>query len=363
MKRNDNSSNSRAAELRQRRSQESEQRVRVTNQRSNRRAGQSGQRAGAGSQQAAVPTPSRPVVVRNTTFGTPIHRQVATSKPRRAYYVSLSTPGAELRLPSIPQIQIGWRLLSAAILITAGIGLFSLIFSPFFIVSGVTINGLERISATDVAAVIDVENFSIVEIDPAEIKQRLIERYPGLDTVNVNVTLPTNVVLDLKERTPVLAWRNDDDVQWIDAQGVLFPPTGEVEGLVSISSPESAPVVIQPAVEEDSEGEAAQEAENGPKLAKPVNPGPARLDPALLETAQKLAAHLPAGTPLVYLPTEGLGWEQPSGCDVFIGSDLSRFEVKLAAIQVIEQNLDQQGIVAELINARNLDAPYYRAEQ
>ena len=95
---------------------------------------------------ASAPSPSRPVTVRNTSFGTPIHRQVATANPRRAYYVPLDSTGAEVRLPSLPVIRPGWRLLSAAIAIAAGIGLFSVIFSPFFRVGQVAINGQERLA-------------------------------------------------------------------------------------------------------------------------------------------------------------------------------------------------------------------------
>lgn len=366
MRRNEKNETSRAEGLRQRRSQASQQQIRGATQRisgATPRAGGRTPTRTADTRRAATPTPSRPVVVRNATFGMPIHRQVATTNPRRTYYVALSSPGTEMRLPAIPTIRPGWRLLSATIALLAGIGLFSLVFSPFFRIGALNINGLERLTLSEIEAVVDIENLSIVEANPVEIKEQLIARFPGLESVEVQVSLPTSVTLNVKERAPVMVWKQGDDVQWIDQNGVIFPPNGEVEGLVSISSPEKPPVVLAQTPVDRATEEATAAEEGGARLAKPVDLGPARLDPTLFETAMKLATHLPAGTPLVFLESEGLGWEAPSGCDIFVGSDLSRLDVKIAAVQVIEEKLSQQGISAELINARNLDAPYYRVEQ
>ncbi len=317
---------------------------------------------------AAAPSPSRPVVVRNTTFGTPIHRQVATANPRRAYYVPLSAPGAEMRLPALPVIRPGWRLLSAAIAIAAAIGFFSLIFSPFFRVGPVTINGLERLNPNEVQAVLDLENLSIVEVDPTAASAGLLKRFPALQAASVSVDLPVSVTVNLTERQPVLAWQQDDNVQWVDAQGVLFAPTGQIEGLVTIHSPEAPPVAMpkadQPPAGESAGSTAADgQAESGAKLAKPTEAGPVTLDPSLLATAQMLAARLPAGTPLVFTAAQGLGWEDPTGYDIYIGSDLSSFEKRFAMVQAIVAQLTERGKSIELINAANPDAPYYRLEQ
>ena len=314
---------------------------------------------------ASAPSPSRPVTVRNTSFGTPIHRQVATANPRRAYYVPINSTGAEMRLPSLPVIRPGWRLLSAAIAIAAGIGLFSVIFSPFFRVGQATINGQERLATLDIEAVLDLENLSIVEVDPAAVSAELLKRFPNLEAASVSIALPTSVTVTLKERTPVLAWKQNDTLQWIDSQGVLFPPVGEVENLLVIHSPESPPMVLPESEQllEDDAVAAEDSQEGGARLAKPVKAGPTRLEPALLETAQKLAQRLPAGTPLVFTAAQGLGWEDPTGYDVYIGSDLVNFEARFAMVQSIAEQLTQRGLGIELINAANLDAPYYRLEQ
>lgn len=323
------------------------------------------QRGSFPTERASAPSPSRPVTVRNTSFGMPIHRQVATANPRRAYYVPINATGAEMRLPSFPVIRPGWRLLSAAIAIAAGIGLFSVIFSPFFQVGQVAINGQERLAITEIEAVLDLENLSIVEVDPAAVTEELLKRFPNLESASVSTALPTSVTVTLKERTPVLGWKHADNLQWIDSQGVLFPPVGEVENLLVIHSPDSPPMVMPPSEQplEDDAAAAEDSQESGARLAKPVKSSPARLEPALLQTAQKLSERLPAGTPLVFTAAQGLGWEDITGYDIYIGSDLANFEARFAMVQSIAEQLTQRGLGIELINAANLDAPYYRLEQ
>jgi len=156
---------------------------------------------------------------------------------------------------------------------------------------------------------------------------------------------------------------------WVDAQGVVFQPNGDAGELVIIHSSEPAPVVLPEAPADASQQAASADAsaeaptsESAAKLAKPVNTGPAHLEPNLLATALKLGQRLPAGTPLVYTQAEGLGWEDTTGYDVYIGTDLATFDEKFNMIQSIAEQLAQKGIVPELINAENLDAPYYRAE-
>lgn len=318
---------------------------------------------------AAAPTPSRPVIVRNVATGLP-NRSVAAASPRRAYYLSLSTPGTEMRLPALPVIHFGWRLFSATIALLAMAGIITLLFSPFFRIGPVTINGLERLTQSDVEAVLDLENLSIVEVTPQTVEQELLSRFSALESASISVGLPAGVTLTVKERTPVLGWKQGDTLQWVDAQGVIFQPNGDAGELVIIHSSEPAPVVLPEAPADASQQAASADGtttetstpEGAAKLAKPVNTGPAHLEPNLFATARKLGERLPPGTPLVFTQAEGLGWEDTTGYDVYIGTDLATFDEKFNMVQSIAEQLAQKGIVPELINAENLDAPYYRAE-
>ena len=94
--------------------------------------------------------PAKPVTERNTTFGTPVRQRVATTNPRRQYYLSLDTPGTELRLPALPVIHLGARGISAVVAVLCLIGIFSLLFSPVFTVSTPRITGMKRLTLATV---------------------------------------------------------------------------------------------------------------------------------------------------------------------------------------------------------------------
>lgn len=361
----ESSSNSRAESLRSRKTKQSERRFDVTTSRLGifPVAEDSRPRRGQTHKQPAPTLPGRPVVVRNATFGTPIARQVATANPRRAVYVPINASGTEMRLPSLPRIQVGWRLLSATIFLVCAIGAFTLLLSPFFMVGPVQIKGIERLTTTDVEAALDLENLSIVEVDPAGVAQRLTKRFDGIESIQVKVGLPTAVTVTIKERTPVLAWQQEDNVQWVDTSGVLFTPTGSVDALPTISSPEKPRVVVDPVDTASSDETTADAKTSAVKQAKPVNAGPLRLQPQLLDAALKLIQRLPPGTTLVFTEAHGLGWEDPAGYDVYIGTDLTNFEEKYNMVQAIAANLTQKGIAPDLINAVNVDAPYFEGER
>ena len=54
-----------------------------------------------------------PVLVRGDRRTTPLRYSSKNKRVKRRYDVALSTPGAEIRLPSLPRFQVGWRILSA----------------------------------------------------------------------------------------------------------------------------------------------------------------------------------------------------------------------------------------------------------
>jgi cell division protein FtsQ len=357
----DTAAHNRASDLRQRRSQQANQRVTTATYR------------------ATTATPSRPVVVRNTSFGTPIRRQAAVSQPRRQYYVALDTPGTELRLPALPVIRPGWRLLSTTIALGCLVALVSLLFSPFFKVGPVEVLGMERLTAPEVQAVISLENLSIIEVNSTDIKNQLIEKFPDLEQVAVAVALPASVTVTVKERTPVVAWKKGDSISWVDSSGIIFPKRGDVADLLTIHSEEAPPLYVAPqpvddqALTQDANSSAVTGASTvdaaaqkvaaaAADLARLKKTGPDQIDPVLMEVSRTLATRLQAGTVLEYSKSNGLGWQDPNGYQVFIGQDLSNFEAKFNMAKTIAEQLSGRGINATLIDVENLNAPFYRTE-
>ncbi len=333
-----------------------------------RRAQRTAQRTETASRRATTATPARPVIIRNATFGTPIHRQVATHRPRRTYYVATGMPGVEMRLPSIPVVRPGWRALSAMLVLAALIGIFSLWASPFFQVDTVAFEGMERLTLGDLEPVVNLHNLAIVEVDATAVKEELLRFFPDLENVQVQVGLPNTVKIVVKERRPVLAWQKEDQVVWIDAKGFIFPARGSVEGLLTVFSNDKPPVAPLPAeaqpeeATEEATGESTEKASvgNGKPALKTT---PEQIDPQVLQTIQKLATMLPENSVIAYDEQNGIGWKAPDGLQIYIGKDLSNFELKYAMAEQITQQLYEKGIYPALLNVADPNAPFYRMEQ
>jgi hypothetical protein len=347
----------RATELRQRRSETP--RPRMTTPAASRPGG------AARTQTPTQPMAGRPVVVRNTTFGTPIHRQAATPNPRRQYYVALEgTPGAEVRLPALPTIHFGWRGISGAIVIGLLVIIGSLLWSPFFQVQEVQIQGMSRIDPAEIQAIADVANLSIVEVNAKQIREDLTAAFPEIEKVIVSVGLPNLIGITITERTPMLAWQNGDQVQWIDSQGFLFPARGEAPPLLTIQSQDEPPLANPVSTSEQTS--AAEPGADGAVTLAVMTDAPKepdRLDVTVLATAQKLVALLPAGSTLAYSTADGLGWQDPNGTYVYIGANVENFDQKFALYQQIATELSNRGIQPALISVEYLNTPYYRLEQ
>jgi cell division protein FtsQ len=319
--------------------------------------------------------PARPVIVRNTTFGTPIRQRVATSNPRKQFYVPLATPGTELRLPALPTLRPGPRILSGLIVIIAAIGIFSMLFSSVFTIDNLAVKGTKRLTQANIGAALNIQNLSVVELDTQTLRTELLTAYPILENASVNVSLPNTVSVTVSERQPILDWKIGDNHLWADKKGVLFQPAGENPNLLTILSQEQPPLYVSPE-EQKALQDAAQTASTNPSAPAVLNNITSsalnlshpktetdRIDPVLLQTAQKLAAHLPAGTVLAYSKASGLGWKDPGGWEVYIGTELGDFDQKFALYQSISEQLAGQGITPTLISVEFVNAPYYRVEK
>jgi hypothetical protein len=360
----DRTSTNRADTARQRRSQRGQERVKT-----------------AGSR-VVNPVRSRPVTMRANTYGRPLNQQVGTKRARRQFYVTMDQHGAELRLPALPVISPGWRLLSAVVAILAAFGIYSLWMSPFFQAAPVEISGLQRISPDELAGMLSLENLSIVEIDPAAITEEISKAYPELMQIQVAVEMPNFITINAVERQPVLAWLKGDQMTWVDADGVLFPARGDAGPLVTIESEYDLPraplsaeeiALLDKTAEAEAVAQAEEEAAKPGMLARLFTPTEKaepesepileQADPTLMTAALDLSKKLPPETSIVYEQDHGLGWIAEQGWQVYIGRDLVQFEDKLALYQAISSHLAEQGIQPVLVSVEHLNAPFYRVEQ
>ncbi len=280
-----------------------------------------------------------PVLVRGVSSAFPT-RERKSRAPRRHYDVALNVPGAEIRLPALPTIRVGWRLASGVIVL-AMIGLLVLIgFSDKFNVSTVEVTGLKRLTSKEVNLVLGVSGASIFTVSDTQIRHRLVTAYPELKDIRVKIGLPAKVVVAAVERQPVLVWEQDNAVQWVDADGYAFPPRGQVDGLITVESNEAPQL----------------------RIGEVLTTTNRILDPETVATILAMSEQTPEGISLVFDNEHGLGWDDPQGWFVYFGMNLDDMQTKLKIYEALVEHLVDEGVEPELISVEFVHAPYYRME-
>jgi cell division protein FtsQ len=334
----------RSDQVRQRRQQTSQRRINQAAERSTR--------------PMAVP----PVISRGGMASVPLRQRVQTH-PRRQYYYSLNTTGAEVRLPALPAIHPGWRLLSGALVLGLAAALFLLWNFPLFQLSAARVVGAKRLSAHDINAVLDVAGLPAVEASPREMEDELLTAFPDLEAVDVRVGFPASLLVSVKERVPLIAWEQNGQTLWIDEQGVAFPPRGEPPENLLLVQAQADPVTLEPKADAAANGvslpsitAAHSTLPGGTAVAKPFLP------PELIPGILAMKAEAPSGTALAYDPRYGLGWNDPKGWRVYFGFDKTDMGSKLIEYQAIVAKLEKDGIKPALISVQFIHAPFYRLE-
>ena len=94
------------------------------------------------------------------------------------------------------------------------------------VTSGTTlIGGSQRISTQEVFAASQVEGRSIMLVRPADVAQR-VAAVPGIASVGVHVRLPNQVLIDVREQLPLVAWQGITTTVWLSAGGSEVPQAG-----------------------------------------------------------------------------------------------------------------------------------------
>jgi len=266
-------------------------------------------------------------------------QSASRNEGRRRNYLKLGDRGAELRLPALPSIRIGWRVFSGLTVAICLFALYSMFMSLRFIVNRVELSGAERLDANAVNSALSVTGAWIFDVQPDEMLEVLQTQFPELETVSISVGFPARVIVKVQERLPVIAWEQAGLTVWIDAAGITFLPQETSEGMIKVEALEPPPALSADA--------AARH-----QLIKPE----------MVIALQALNQFAPQGVTLLYDPKMGFGWNDPSGWLAFFGQDGVDIDQRLAIYQTILNELAARRLSPTLISVAQLHAPYYRMD-
>jgi hypothetical protein len=282
----------------------------------------------------------------------------SASRLRRRYDIAMTSPHGRTasygrtesfsrpHAPSIslPKIGLGPRLLSFVIVALCAVGLYYQFSMDPFIVRNASILGNNRVSLDQIAQVLGIANQPAALLNPGQIEYNILANFPDIATANVEVDLPARVVVTVTERQPVVAWQQDGQTMWVDAQGYAFPPRGDGAGLVTVTSAGAppAPLKVDP----------GQTIGARPFLASNLSAAIVTLSPLV-----------PEGATLVFDPAYGLGWSDPRGWRVYFGHSGGDPALKYQVYQSMLDYFTKNDIQPTLINVEYPNAPFYRVAQ
>jgi hypothetical protein len=279
------------------------------------------------------------MVSRNAAMEQQLRAGGSRVEARRRRTLQLASDGAELRLPALPSVHIGWRAVSAGIALVMSLLLYMIWNSTGFLVSRVELSGAQRLSAQDVNSVLGVAGASVFEMLPADIEERVLANFPEIASLDVKVGFPARVIVQAVERRPVILWEQADISVWLDENGIAFVPQGEAAGLVTVQALEAPPAL------------------EGEHYARHQ-----LIRPEMIEAIAQLSLHVPEGATLIYDAELGFGWDDPAGWQAFFGQDGKNMPQRIAVYQSLLAELSSRRLVPTLISVAQVHAPYYRLD-
>jgi cell division protein FtsQ len=288
-----------------------------------------------------LPVEPRPVTRRNPrqAQGNTPSRAIKNSH-RNGYDIAFTLGRAIVRAPVLNIPQLGPRWVSAALTFVLGFILFTMWTASPFTVTSANVRGNQRLGAAEINSMLGMIGSPIFKAVPAQIEANLHTAFSDLESVNVHVSFPNRITVDVMERTPVLAWYQNEVLTWIDASGVAFMPRGEVPGLVLVAANDS-PTQIPP---------------------DPALPFYEQkfIAPEMIQALSVLARDVPAGMLMIFDPLYGMGWQDPRGWTVYFGLDSKDIPIKQVVYQAIVDTLTLKGVQPSLISVEYLNAPFYK---
>jgi hypothetical protein len=220
-----------------------------------------------------------------------------------------------------------------------------------FYLTYIPVEGSFTIPPADIVAASDLAGAHIFAADPGMAATQIAD-LPGVISATVTVGWPNEVLIRIREDSPVAVWQEEDQDFWVTENGRLIPArTGSI-GLLRIES-EMNRVVVVTAVDNFTTNDSAE--------TEPLLASLAFIPADVLAGALQLRDLRPNIERLYYRPAGGLSYEDGRGWRVYFGagSDMAQ---KLIIYEAIVEDLQARGLTPAYISVSNKEKPYYRLQ-
>lgn len=225
----------------------------------------------------------------------------------------------------------GPKLTGIALLGLLGWIVYAMFSTPLFFVYGAEIKGNVAVSSREIYSVSGIDSQSIFWIHPAQVVDRILV-LPNIKSASVSVAFPASVTIEVVERRPELLWQTGETVWWVDQEGTIVPPKGNIDGMLRI-------------IDDDRQ---------------PLEAG-YQIDPSIIKGAQSLRILAPDVSVIRYSRSQGLTVATPEGWTVYLG-DGSEIKAKLVVLTAVLADLKERNVTPAYIDLANPLRPVYKPE-
>lgn len=255
------------------------------------------------------------------------------SQRRRAPASQATTSARRERQNPFRRLISGWflgKVFALALLAGGSWATWHAMESPQLHVRRVTVSGNELVPTAEITEGLDVQGTSIFWIRRARLA-KMVEGLPAVKHAEIQVRFPDHVHIVVRERAPVAIWDTGGRRMLVDADGVALR---EGDGMLPLILVSEGPIP-EPGDRVDAEAV---------RITQELTP---RLESLGLNDAQ-FDYRASSGVTLI-----------SRGRRVALGF-ADHLDAKLDAYRAIRDHLAQTQTVAELVDVRFLDRPYFR---
>jgi hypothetical protein len=211
-----------------------------------------------------------------------------------------------------------------------------------FYLTLIPVEGVVSIPPEEIVTASRLAGAHIFAADPNQAAAR-IAQLSGVISATVTLSWPNQVLIQIREDTPIAIWQEGSAQYWITQDGRLTPARTATIGLLTIES-ELPPVAA---------GDGSEETSQVDQSNLPFVPG------EVLAGALQLRQLRPNIDKLYYRPPGGLSYQDGRGWRAYFGAGRD-MQQKLVVYETIVEDLLARGLTPTYVSVSNQKKPYYK---